>query len=188
MFKDVVQLCSSIPRLKILKFFLCQPESRATAIVVANTTGVSKEVTARELRALGKYGVLNYRKQGKKIFWSVNSAHPFTVPMSVFLEATTQPNDALITSSFRGVSGITLLVVAGVLTGEERGLIDILIVTKKPNDQKIAVAVRAVERLSALPLRYAVLEKGDYAERLEARDRMLRDVLEFKHRTIIDRR
>ncbi len=185
MFKDVVQLCSSLPRLKLLKFFLFQPESRATAATAANTLGLSKDVVARELRSLGKFGILVSRKQGKNIFWSANIAHTFAAPLCDFLEMTTRPDDSFITSSFRGVSGITLLVAAGLLAGEERGLLDILIVTRKPNDPKIAASVRAVERIAALPLRYAVLERG---QRLEARDRMLRDVLEFKHRIIIDRR
>lgn len=188
MFKDVVQLCSSMPRLKLLKFFLFQPESRATAVAAANTLGIAKAVVGRELRSLGKYGILVSRKQGKNIFWSANMAHPYALPLSAFLEATTVPEDSLIASSFRGVNGITFLVAAGLLAGEERGLLDLLIVTRKPNDPKIAASVRAIERAAALPLRYAVLERGEYAERLEARDRMLRDVLEFKHRVIINRR
>lgn len=188
MFKDIIQLCSSIPRLKLLKFFLFQPDVRITTLIASNTTGVPKAVVVRELRALKNYGILTSRTQGKNILWSLNVAHPFTAPFRAFLESATLPDDSSIASAFKGVSGITLLVVAGILAGEERGLIDILIVTKKPSDPRIATSVRAVERMSALPLRYAVLERGEYAERLEARDRMLRDVLEFKHRTIIGRR
>jgi len=188
MFKDIVQLGSSMPRLKILKFFLFQPESRHTALSAANTLGIPKAAVARELRSLERYGILISRKQGKNTFWSANMAHPFALPFALFLETTTLPEDSIITSAFRGVPGITLLVAAGLLAREERGLIDILIVTRKPKDPKIAASVRALERASALPLRYAVLERGEYAERLEARDRMLRDVLEFKHRIIIDRR
>lgn len=188
MFKDITQLCSSIPRLKLLKFFLFQPDVRITTLVASNTTGIPKAITVRELRALKNYGILTSRTQGKNILWSLNASHPFAVPFRTFLESATLPDDSSIASAFRGVSGITLLVVAGILAGEERGLIDILIVTKKPNNPRIATSVRAVERMSALPLRYAVLEREEYAERLEARDRMLRDVLEFKHRTIIGRR
>ncbi len=188
MFKDVAQFCSSVSRLKLLKFFLLQPESRATAIAVAAVVGVPKNVVQRELRSLARYKILSSRKVGKNILWSVNASHPYAKSLRAFLEMATLPDDSVIVASFRGVSGITLLVAAGTLAGESRGVIDVLVVTKKPKDPRIALAIRSLERTAALPLRYAVLEVKDYAERLEARDRMLRDVLEFSHRIIIGRK
>lgn len=188
MFKDILILCSSVPRLKILKFFLIQNECKALAPVVASTIGVPLEIVNRELRALARQGILVSRTQGKKVFWSANTEHQLAPALREFLDTATQPDDALIAKTFRGVSGVTLLVVAGLLSGEDKGLLDVLIVTRKPHDAKIAHSIRALERLSGVPLRYAVLERGEYIERLEARDRMLRDALEFKHRVIIDRR
>lgn len=188
MFKDIVQFCSSIPRLKVLKFLLLQPEVRALATTISATTGLNKSVVMRELHALKRQGILVSRKQGKNIFWSVNVGHPLASTLRAFLEHATVPEDAVIAKEFRGIPGLILVVAAGTLAQEERGELDLLIVARKPNDARIGKSVRKIESLTALPLRYAVLEGKAYLERLEARDRLLRDVLEFSHRIIIGRR
>jgi DNA-binding transcriptional ArsR family regulator len=188
MFKDVVQLCSSIPRLKILKFVLLDPQMRATAGTISATIGIQKNAVMQELQMLKRQGIVISRRQGKNIFWSGNVGHPLAPALRTFLEEVTIPDDTVIAKAFRGIPGIILVIAAGLLAREERGEIDILIVTRKPKDIRIAQAVRKIESLAALPLRYAVLEGKEYVERLEARDRLLRDVLEFSHRIILGRR
>ncbi len=188
MFQDVARLCSSVSRLKVLKFFLLQPEARAGAEAVASTLGIPKAVVLRELRALAGQGILAYRRQGKTLLWGANTSHPLAQDLRSFLEVATLPEDAIIARAFKNISGITLVVAAGTLARETHGSIDILVVTKKPKDPRIAQAVRVIERTTALPIRYAVLEAVDYAERFEARDRLIRDVLEYTHRIIIGRK
>ena len=188
MFKDIVRLCSSVPRLKVLKFFLLQPGFRATGDTVAMTTGLQKDEVSRQLRALTAEKILVSRKQGKKISWGVNGQHSFVPALRAFLEDATVLEDSVIAKAFRGIPGIVLVVAAGLLSKEERGSVDLLIVMKNPDDAKVRKAVRYVESLAAVPLRYAVLKASEYLERLEARDRLLRDVFEFSHRVIIGRK
>ncbi|MEK9177267.1 MAG: hypothetical protein AAB923_03140, partial [Patescibacteria group bacterium] len=69
-----------------------------------------------------------------------------------------------------------------------RGALDLLIVTSRPRDPSIVRAMKRAERLMAMPLRYSILEPKNYDERLEARDRLLRDVFEFNHRVLIGRK
>ncbi len=115
MFKDIVQFCSSIPRLKILKFVLLQSEMRSTATAISATSGIQKNIVTQELQALKRRGVVISRRQGKNIFWSANFAHPFAPALRTFLEEVTIPNDTVIAKAFRGIPGIILVIAAGAL-------------------------------------------------------------------------
>lgn len=155
--------------------------------MVASTVGGGRRGMEKELKALVRLEVLTMRKLGKEVLYALNRSFPLLTPLAAFIEATTIPSDAELTGAFRGVRGISLVMVAGVLANEERGSVDLLIVTSRSRDPKVTRAVRRAERLAALPLRYAILEPREYAERLTARDRMLRDILEFKHRVLLGR-
>lgn len=188
MFKDLAQIFTSLPRIKLLKFFAFQTESQATLPTAAAVVGVSKETAKKELGALMRIGLLTSRYQKRNKIFIFNSLHPYADAIKNFLEETTLPSDRALFVAFRGVPAVTLLVATGALAKEVRGSVDLLIVTRKPKDPRITKAVHKVEMLSALPIRYAVLETRAYEGRLEANDRLLRDVFEFSHRIIIGRK
>ncbi|OGG43944.1 hypothetical protein A2841_03600 [Candidatus Kaiserbacteria bacterium RIFCSPHIGHO2_01_FULL_48_10] len=188
MFKDLAHLFASSARIKVLKFFILQPDVRVTAPTVSATLGAPKALVEQELRALTRFGLLECRKQKKVNFFMLESDHPVVEPLQAFFTAISMPSNDDIMGAFRKVRGVTLLIATGVLAQESRGAIDLLIVTRKPKDAQIARAVKRLEAAVALPLRYAVLESGDYESRLESYDRLLRDVFEFSHRIIVGRR
>ncbi len=188
MFTDVARLLNSPARLKLLKFFVLQSQSRATATIAATVVGVSKEVAKNEINALFRAKVLISKRQGRETSFSVNTAHPLFETLAQFLSVATLPANIEIAKVFSKVRGLVLLVATGVLALEDKSAIDILLITKKPNDSHIAPAVRQLEHLVALPIRYTVLEPTEYHERLEAYDRLLRDVFEYSHRIVLDRR
>ncbi len=188
MFKDLVRLFASSARIKVLKFFVLQPETRAVSSAVADIIGVPKKTVENEMRALVHVGILIRRAQTKATVFTLNNAHSLAAPLRVFFDMTTVPSNTKILEVFRDVRGVTLLVATGILAHEPRGSVDLLIVTKKPRDSRLKRAVKRLEVLLALPLRYAVLEFGDYTGRLESYDRLLRDIFEFEHRIIIGKR
>lgn len=189
MFKDTVQLFSSPARLKLLKYFVYQPNVRISAQSTGGTLGIAKARTAEELRALVRLGLLMKRKQGKTTVFELNQSHPLVGALTNFLGQATHVEHRLLTDVFRGTRGVVRVIASGVLLDEKRSSLDLLIIARKKNlyDQNIARAVKRAERLTALPLRYAVLELHEFEERFEARDRLLRDIFEFKHAFLIGR-
>ncbi len=188
MFQELTKLFVSANRVKLLKFFLLQPDERVSADTAGNAIGISKRVAVEEVRALHNLGILITRRKGRVVYYAVNDAHPLYEPLRKFIDATTVPDVRSIAKAFRGVRGLSLLVASGMLAREERSTIDLLIVARWPNDPSIAKAVRRAESAAAIPLRYAILETKDYDERLTARDRILRDVFEFGHIVVLGRR
>lgn len=188
MFKEIINFCSSVTRLKLLKFFAFTSEERTTATIASMTIGVSKKEVARDVAALARLGILTKRQNGKVTTFAFNRTHPLAESVRQFLGEATLPDDKTLARAFSGVTGVTLLVATGILANETRGAVDLLIVARRPNDAQIEKAVKKAEHLAAVPLRYAVLETKAFRERLEARDRLLRDILEFSHRIVIGRR
>jgi len=189
MFQDIVRLFGSSTRLKLLKFFVYQPNVRITAKTASSTLGITDDRITQELRALVRFGILIKRKQGKTTAFELNQSHPLVDSLADFLEQATHVGDYVLTEVFRGVRGVVRVVASGVLLGEKRSSLDLLIIVRRKRfyDQYIARAVRQAERLTALPLRYAVLELAEFNERFEARDRLLRDIFEFKHVFLVGR-
>lgn len=187
MFQELARLFANPRRAKLLKFFVFQPEVRISAQAAGAAIGIPKADAEREARALEKSGILVSKRSKGVTLFSANALHPWFAAVHEFFDATTLPNDRAIADAFKGVSGISLIVATGALAREERSSVDVLIVARKIKNPAIAKAVAKVERIAGLPLRYAVMEPERYAERLEAHDRLLRDVFEFQNRVILGR-
>jgi hypothetical protein len=139
------------------------------------------------MKALVKVGLLSGKRQGNHTYYTYAVTHRQADALKQFLEETTVPSDRSVAAAFKGITGTALVVVSGVLVKNSRSPVDLLIVARRPKGDAIARAVRKVEMGIALPLRYAVLEAGEYKSRLEANDRLLRDVFDFAHRVVIGR-
>ncbi|MEK9177266.1 MAG: hypothetical protein AAB923_03135, partial [Patescibacteria group bacterium] len=121
MFKSLARILSSPLRIKLLKFFLCQPESQLSARTAASGVGSSVVRTDQELRALVSAGVLSSRGKRGRATYSVNQSHPLLVPLQSFIEASTLPSDRDLIAAFRAARGLSLLIAAGALVREARG-------------------------------------------------------------------
>ena len=190
MFTELSRLAATPLRLKILKFYTFQPESSHTVRAVANALGSTADRVATELRALVACDIMVQR--GKEVgaarAYKLNEDNPIAKPLAVFLEIATLPDVRELAACFRGVRGLSLVVVAGVLLHEGRGAVDLLVVTSRPKDPSVTKAITKAERLMAAPLRYLILDPSEYDDRIEVRDRLVRDIFEFRHRVLIGKR
>ena len=187
MFQELALLTKSPLHVKVLNFFVRQPGVLANAREVASVLGASQTAVAKELIALHKLNILQKRSVSRVPVYRVDERDPWFKPLQTFLEETTTPTDSTIAKAFRGLSGVTRLVIAGLLVGETKSPVDLLLVCKNPKDKRLGKIVKKLEAEAALPLRYAVLGIEEYHERKQAYDRLLRDIYEYGHRTILER-
>ena len=186
MFQELARLFENPRRIKLLKFFIFQPAGRFAAEDLS-VIGLSKAAAAKELRALVRAGVLTLRKQRTRVTYTLNQNYPLLSALRDFIDTITLPNNRALLECFKDAPGLSLIVATGLLAREERSSADLLIVARNPKNPAIAKAVSKAECATGLPLRYAVMETRRYTERLEAHDRLLRDVFEFQHRVILGR-
>ncbi|MEK7613444.1 MAG: winged helix-turn-helix domain-containing protein [Patescibacteria group bacterium] len=187
MFKQVSALFQTPLRIKILTFFLRRPGTSATVSEVASTLGVPRAQAQKELAFLGRSGVLRVRRTKNVSHFAAQERHELFDILPHFLGAVSSPSDRAIARVFRPLRGVTLVVASGLLVQESKSPIDLLIVSRKPDIRALEKAVKKVEMLSALPIRYAVLGALEYDERRQSYDRLLRDIFEYKHQVVFER-
>lgn len=185
MFQELARLFATPLRVKLIKFFALE-RGAFSAAVTASQLGHPRRAVMSEIAALHRLGIIRRIRgpHGIEFVWNTEYSHALSV--QAFIGAVTTPSDQVVARSFKPLSP-QLVVVAGALADETRGAVDILIVTKRPQDPRIAKVIKKLEAVTAVPLRYAVLEVGEYLARREGFDRMLRDIFDFRHRVVVGR-
>jgi len=187
MFQDLAFIFKTPLRAKVATFFIRQPGEWRCAADVASTIQSTKSAVSKELARLVRFGLLKSKRMGTTAVYASNESDELFAPLAAFLATVATPTDKEILDALRAVRGITLIVAGGLLTQEPKSSVELLIVGKHPNTKLIERAVKKLENVAAIPIRFAVLEAGEYSERRQAYDRMLRDLFEFKHRVILEK-
>ncbi len=187
MFKDISKIMGSTLRVRVLVFFIGQSEVWGNARDVACVLGAPRASVQKELTALVHLRMLRVRKVRGGCLYHIDEKDGLFTPIQTFVRDTLLLMDVDLASIFRTDRNTTLVVASGVITQEPRSSVDILIVSKKPNDKKTERIIKKAEAFIALPIRYVVLEEGEYHDRTQAYDRMLRDIFEYNHRVLFDR-
>ena len=186
MFSDLAKLFASPLRIKLIKYFALQPDERFTAHTVASALSMNRDTVRAEVTALARIGVVTKRPARTGTTFGWNREYPRALMLQNFVIDATTPDDKIVAEVFRTL-GVHLVIVAGALAEETRGSVDLLIVTKRVNDDRIPKAVKKLETMTAVPIRYSVMEVGEYLRRREGYDRLLRDITDFRHRIVLSR-
>lgn len=184
MFQELSKLFDNPLRIKLIKFFALQPEHEFALPTVASQLGGSRDRVREELAALKRLKIVKSTRAPGGVRYLWNHDYPGAFAIQNFIIEATTPSDTTVLKAFKPLSP-HLVVVAGALADETRGLIDLLVVTKRTQDPRIGKAVKKLEAITAVPIRYAVLEIGEYLARREGFDRMMRDIFDFRHRVVI---
>ena len=185
MFQELTKLFATTLRIKLIKFFALQEHEWFSPLTVSGAIGSRQQVPS-ELKALERMGVLVSKRDKHGRVYRFNGEYEQSLLVHDFVISATTPNDHVIAKLFRPLSPY-LVIAAGALAAESRGQVDLLVVTKRTKDPRLTKAVKKLESLTAVPVRYLVLEVGEYLARREGFDRVLRDIFDFHHRTIIGR-
>lgn len=186
MFQELVKLFQNPLRIKLIKFFALQTDVYFVPAKVASALGAPRAHVVAELNALKRLTLLKTVRDRAGVSYIWNAGYPGALTIQNFIIDATTPSDTTVLKAFKSLSPY-LVVVAGALADETRGAIDLLVVIKRTHDARIAKAVKKLEVITAVPIRYAVLEVGEYLARREGFDRMLRDIFDFRHRVVIGR-
>lgn len=193
------KLFGSPARMKVMRLFVFNPERVYDRDLVATAVRVSPDAASRECAALARMGIITRRsfyrevpegsraKRRKVIGWVLDQGYPHLAPLSAFLRDTVQIETADMRRRFRGVGTVHLLVLAGSLAGNPDSEVDLLIVGDRLRESAVRTAVRMLEAECGRDLRYLVLSTKEYLYRRRVRDRLVRDVMDFPHREIVDK-
>ncbi len=185
--EPIARIMGSAVRLRLLRLF-CFNDAVFTLDEMAFRSKSTKENVRRETALLLAAGFLEKRsaKNGKVVYAAARRTALFD-ELRRFLLATTSIDHARIGALMRKAGTVKLLVLTGVFTDAIEAAVDIVVVGDKLDERIIAAGVHLIEAELGRELRYANFETATFNYRLGVYDRLIRDVLDYPHETLINK-
>jgi hypothetical protein len=184
-------------RAKLLRLFLFNPNVSLDAGTIENRTQASKKQVKADLAALHRMRFLKRRmghvaspKTGKKKkmpVWMLNPQFPHLAALHTFFTSVTELSDAFLIDKMNKAGKLKLLVIGGAFLKDWDARIDLLIVGDDLKKGSLHHSLKSIEAEMGRELRYAHLTTADFNYRLSVYDKLLRDLLEYTHKVLIDK-
>ncbi len=184
----LARLFSSSARLKLLRLFLFNDDAAYTTPDIAFRISVPKEALGKELRVLIAAGVIKKRTSAKEgVVYGANHRFEHYAALQAFMRATTALSDTDMITTLKKAGSLRLVALSGLFTGALETKADLLIVGDKLDDKQLEKTVHELEAELGRELRYAAFSTEDFRYRVGVYDRLLRDIFDYPHRTILDK-
>lgn len=203
MSENLSKLFGSVAKLKAIKLFVFNPEQAFDAPLIAQKIKESPSRSRSELNVLEKAKLIKRRvfykteirkirkhkvvKKVKTNGWVLNKSFEFLVPLQQFLIKVNHLNPREIARKLGKGGNLKLLVLSGVFIQDPESRVDMLVVGDHLKRGMVEGAVRAIESEMGRELRYAVFDTPDFLYRLGLYDKLIRDILDYPHETIINK-
>ena len=192
--------------IKILRLFLFNPNSNFEQADIVDRTKVPEEIVRVEKAMLERIGLIKKRsffkeverKKGKKIVigkkrvqgWGLDLNFIYLPALERFFVDTATVDTVTFLKKLRKGGAPKLVIVSGFFMGdtdESHDRLDLLVVGDALNEKKMLPAIKDIEAEMGKEVRYAIFSTPDFKYRLDIRDRLVRDILDYPHKIIIDR-
>ncbi|MCK4386751.1 MAG: hypothetical protein KAV41_01540 [Candidatus Pacebacteria bacterium] len=198
------KLFGSSARIKIMKLFLSNPDDVFNNKEISKRAKVVLATVRKELNLLDKISFINKKaavakikktasairrsKNGKKASGCIlNPNFPFLAPLQNLLIKNSPLESKEIIGRLKGGGKLKLVIASGVFIQDLDSRIDILIVGGDLNNAYLERALRILESEIGQELRYVILDTPDFEYRLGVYDKLLRDVLDYPHKKLINK-
>jgi len=192
--------------IKILRLFLFNPTGNFEQSDIVERTRVPEEIVRVEKAMLERIGLIKKRsfykeivkRKGKKEIiakkrvqgWGLDPNFVYLPALErFFVETATIDTPSFLKKLRRGGSP-KVVIVSGFFMGdtdEGNDRLDLLVVGDALKEKKMLPAIKDIEAEMGKEVRYAIFSTKDFQYRLDIRDRLVRDVLDYPHKVIIDR-
>ena len=172
-------------KVKLMRLFLLNPESHYSFADLLKWTKLSKVVAQKELKLLLKIGVVTFKRREK--IYTLNPQFHYLRQLQSLLVDTVLLNEADMLKKLGRAGKIKLVVVAGVFLQEWESRADLLVVGDRLKDSALKAVIHKMELELGRELRYAALETPDFKYRLSICDKLIRDILDYRHKVVLDR-
>lgn len=190
-------------KVKIMRLFLFNETTTFLVREIIERTKSPQDQVKKELNILEKASILKSRKvskdvqvqKGKTVItkkieglgYYLNTKYPYLDPLKNLLTITSLRVDDSLTKRFTNAGKIKLFIVAGVFTQNWDSRVDLLLVGEDLNISKIENVIKIIESEIGKEIAYSAFETQDFEYRLGIHDRLVRDILDYPHVTLLDR-
>lgn len=197
------KLFGSAAKVKIMRLFLLNPDNAYDVIDVAQRTKVSIPTARREIILLEKirlarkktYTVEVEHWRGKSVQverrkvqgWTLNVRFSYLSQLRSLLVNTPALLPSQILQKISSAGKIKLLIIAGIFIQQPDSRVDLLVVGDGLKSGVLENAVRVIESEVGKEIRYTAFETKEFQYRLGIYDKLVRDILDYPHETVVDR-
>ncbi len=183
----LAKLFSSESRLKLLRlFFFNENIAYTTQDIIFRTKTTSAHVR-KEIAALIHARVIRRQGSGRDVKYRLNKQYKYVDALATFVRDTTVVESRDILTLLRRTGTLRLVVLTGLFSGAIEPKIDLLIVVDKLDERMLSTMIHTIESNLGREIRYAAFATIDFRYRSGVYDRLLRDVFDYPHRTILDK-
>ena len=192
-------------RVKIMRLFLFSPDQAFDLADIALKTKSDLKAVRREISELGKINLIKSRiffkeinkgKEGDKKSdivkkktngWILDRTFPYLFELQDLLINAQLIRHGEILKRLSNVGKLKAVIVSGVFIQDEDSRVDMLIVGDNLKKNTVENAVKMIESEIGREITYASFETPDFLYRLGMCDKLIRDILDYKHETIMDK-
>lgn len=183
----LAKLFGSTARIKLLRLFLFNEEDWYTPSEAAFRAKAGKTAARKEILSLFTNKVLRKKSSKGGTVYAANPKFAHYESLRTFLRTSSGVNDQNISHSLKKVGTLRLVVLSGLFTGVPESKVDMLIVGDKLDERTLASVVHTLEAELGREIRYASFTTEDFRYRVGVYDRLVRDVLDYPHRLVLDK-
>jgi predicted transcriptional regulator len=191
-------LFGSKTRVKLLHLFLNNPSQPFYVREITRKIEEQINSVRRELSNMLDVGVITSDSMDNKLYYQVNQRYDYYIPLraifsddkvnlskniSIEFDDNSSKNYKLL---IHEVSGLRIVVFAGVLVKGSTSSVDILLVGNiTPN--KVKSIIKHIEKNEGRDVNYTVLTYDEFYYRLSVHDKFITEILNSKHSVVVDK-
>lgn len=180
------KLFGNAARIKLLRLFLFNPRQSFLLIDIVRRARVLDEEARHEVALFCRMGIIGRSTRGKGIRYALNTQFEYvTALQNLLLNAPARGAD--IVQRIRGTGTLKFVVLSGIFIGEWDDRLDLLIVGDRMKERKLRERIRGLEAEIGKEVRYALLTSEDFLYRMNMNDKLVRDVLDYSHKILLDK-
>ena len=185
------KLFGSEAKVKIMRLFLFNPEHLFSFKEIMQRVKSSSSKARKEILMMEKIGLVKRRARGPKKSrgpgFVLNSQFTYILPLQNFLINLEifQPKEII--RKVTRLGSIKLIIVSGVFIQEPESRVDLLLVGDSVKRATLEKVIKSMESEIGKELKYAYFTTADFKYRLSMFDKLVRDILDYPHRKILNK-
>ena len=198
------KLFESVPKIRVLRLFMQNPELFFTFPEIAERTNVNSRTVKKELQKLAKIGLIKTKivnikpEQSKKAkkkhirakktkVYYVNSRFELLDELHNLITRSSITSRSKLIQRLKKLGRVKLAIIAGVFLNKDDTRADLLLVGDNLRKRGLENFLHQTESELGKHLQYTIMDTKEFKYRLDMYDRFLRDVLEYPHEKLINK-
>lgn len=185
------KLFDSPVKVKLLKFFMRNPDNSFEMNEIAKKTKTSLPACRGEIKKLESIKLINGKYKKRKKSYSINPNFDFYNELRTLILKSSPASKEKILQKLKTLGRIKLVILSGIFLDAENSRVDMLIVADNVNNsekqRKVSQFFRDLEAEVGKEIDYVLLTTEEFKYRHNMFDRFILDVLEKPHEKLINK-